>query len=398
MVWHSKTLVVGVGCERNVQPDALIEQVEAVLAAEGLAVPSIACIASIDIKADEPALAALAARWRVPVRLFSGDELAHQSVRLSTRSEIVFRETGCYGVAEGAALAAVGGKGRLLVNKHRGDRITCAVALAPVPVDPTKIGRARGRLAIVGIGPGRPGWRTAEAVGLLREAQDVVGYGLYLDLVGDLIGHCVRHDFALGEEEARCRHALGLAASGRDVALVCSGDAGIFAMASPLVELLEQPSDPAWARVDLIVAPGISAMQAAAARLGAPLGHDFCAISLSDLLTPRVDIERRLKAAADGDFVIAFYNPVSRRRRDLLPFAKQILLRHRPNATPVAIAKSLGRSEETIAMTTLADMDCEQVDMLSLVLIGSSNSRLVTLPSGRPLILTPRGYDRKARP
>jgi cobalt-precorrin 5A hydrolase/precorrin-3B C17-methyltransferase len=169
-------------------------------------------------------------------------------------------------------------------------------------------------------------------------------------------------------------------------------------MASPLVELLEQPDDPGWVRVELVVAPGISAMQAAAARLGAPLGHDFCAISLSDLLTPRRDIERRLRAAAEGDFVIAFYNPVSRRRRDLLPLARSILLGHRPADTPVAVARSLGRSEESIAVTTLAELDTERVDMLSLVLVGSSNSRRLTLPSGRALILTPRGYDRKSRP
>jgi cobalt-precorrin 5A hydrolase/precorrin-3B C17-methyltransferase len=191
---------------------------------------------------------------------------------------------------------------------------------------------------------------------------------------------------------------LQLAAKGRNVALVCSGDAGIFAMASPLVELLERPDDPAWARIDLVVSPGISAMQAAAARLGAPLGHDFCAISLSDLLTPRPDIERRLQAAASGDFVIAFYNPVSKRRRDLLPLARQILLEHRPADTPVAVARSLGRPEESIETTTLDELDVDQVDMLSLVLVGSSNSRRITLPSGRDLIFTPRGYDRKARP
>jgi cobalt-precorrin 5A hydrolase/precorrin-3B C17-methyltransferase len=233
---------------------------------------------------------------------------------------------------------------------------------------------------------------------LLDGADDVVGYSLYLDLVADRIRAASRHDFALGEEEARCRHALELAAQGRSVALVCSGDAGIFAMASPLVELLEHPDDPAWRRVDLVVAPGISAMQAAAARLGAPLGHDFCAISLSDLLTPRPDIERRLHAAAEGDFVIAFYNPVSRRRRDLLPLAREILLQHRPGGTPVAIARSLGRPEETIDVTTLADLHVDQVDMLSLVLVGSSSSRQIRLPSGSTLVLTPRGYDRKNHP
>lgn len=398
LVWHPKTLVLGVGCERNAPAELLLEHVEASLRQAGLAPEAIACIASIDLKADEPSIAALSQKLGVPARFFSAEALLAETGRLSSRSDTVFREVGCYGVAEGAALAMVGAQGRLLVDKQRGARVTCAVAEAPMPVDPKAAGRARGRLFVVGVGPGQRAWRTHEAEQLLAASSDVVGYGLYLDLVADRIGHCVRHDFALGEEEARCRHALNLAASGKDVALVCSGDAGIFAMASPLVELLERPDDPHWLRVELTVAPGISAMQAAAARLGAPLGHDFCAISLSDLLTPRPDIERRLHAAASGDFVIAFYNPVSRRRRDLLPLAKEILLQHRPATTPVAVAKSLGRPEEEISVTSLSELDPERVDMLSLVLIGSSNSRQVTLPSNRALILTPRGYDRKSRP
>jgi cobalt-precorrin 5A hydrolase/precorrin-3B C17-methyltransferase len=398
LVWHPRTLALGVGCERNAPAGLLIDHVDATLAAANLAPEAIACVTSIELKADEPAIAALAAHLGVPARFFTADELLRETPRLSSRSDTVFREVGCYGVAEGAALAAAGDAGSLLVDKRRGQRVTCAVALAPAPLDPARIGRARGRLAVLGVGPGQRPWRTLESELLLAQATDVVGYGLYLDLAADLIGHCTRHDFALGEEEARCRHALSLAAAGRQVALVCSGDPGVFAMASPLVELLERPDDPNWQRVELVVAPGISAMQAAAARLGAPLGHDFCAISLSDLLTPRTDIERRLHAAAEGDFVIAFYNPVSRRRRDLLPLAREILLRHRPADTPVAIARSLGRPEEAIEVTTLGLLDAERVDMLSLVLVGSSNSRRLTLPSGRVLILTPRGYDRKIHP
>jgi cobalt-precorrin 5A hydrolase/precorrin-3B C17-methyltransferase len=398
LVWYPRTLALGVGCERNVPPELLIQHALATLAEADLAPEAIAAVVSIDLKSDEPAVLALADRLRVPARFFSADALLGQTERLSSRSDAVFREVGCYGVAEGAALAAAGPEAHLLVPKVRGERVTCAVAASPVPLDAMQFGRARGRLFVVGVGPGQRAWRTREVEELLAEASDVVGYSLYLDLVSDRIGKADRHDFALGEEEARCRHALALAAQGKNVALVCSGDAGIFAMASPLVELLERPDDPTWLRVDLVVAPGISAMQAAAARLGAPLGHDFCAISLSDLLTPRPDIERRLEAAAFGDFVIAFYNPVSRRRRDLLPLAREILLRHRPASTPVAIARSLGRPEESIDVTTLADLHVEQVDMLSLVMVGSSNSRQLTLPSGRNLILTPRGYDRKSRP
>ena len=398
LVWHPRILALGVGCERDVPPQQLVQHALTVLDEAGLDRSSVAVVVSLDLKSDEAAVHALAAELNVPARFFSTAELLEQTERLSAPSEAVFQEVGCYGVAEGAALAAVAQHGTLLIPKRRGERVTCAVAAGMTPLDPGSIGRGRGRLAVIGVGPGQRSWRTREAEQQLGEADDVVGYSLYLDLVADRIGAAKRHDFDLGEEEARCRHALKLAAQGRNVALVCSGDAGIFAMASPLVELLEQPDDPAWRRIDLVVVPGISAMQAAAARLGAPLGHDFCAISLSDLLTPRPDIERRVQAAAQGDFVIAFYNPVSRRRRDLLPLAKEILLRHRPAETPVAIARSLGRPEETIDVTTLAGLQVDQVDMLSLVLVGSSNSRQLRLPSGRTLILTPRGYDRKTRP
>jgi cobalt-precorrin 5A hydrolase/precorrin-3B C17-methyltransferase len=192
---------------------------------------------------------------------------------------------------------------------------------------------------------------------------------------------------------------LERAGEGRNVALICSGDAGIYAMGALVFELLDRDAaaqgvSDAARRVEVISTPGVSALQGAAARAGAPLGHDFCAISLSDLLTPREDILKRLHAAAEGDFVIAFYNPVSARRRTLLGEARDILLKHRPADTPVLLASSLGRPEENIRYRALRDLQVDEVDMLTVVLVGSSHSRLAQLGEG-PRMFTPRGYARK---
>ncbi len=191
------------------------------------------------------------------------------------------------------------------------------------------------------------------------------------------------------------RQALALAAEGRSVALVSSGDAGIYALATLVFECLDAGGLPDGAsRIEIIVSPGVSAMQAAAARAGAPLGHDFCAISLSDLLTPWETIEARIRAAAEGDFVIAFYNPVSRRRRTQLAEAKRILLKHRPRETPVVLAKNLGRDGEAVSTTTLAELSVDDVDMLTLVIVGASTTRQVSA-AGRTFTYTPRGYEKK---
>jgi len=260
-------------------------------------------------------------------------------------------------------------------------------------------GRGRGKLSIIGIGPGQHSWRTPEASALVAEAEELVGYGLYIDLLGPLAYGKQRSDFPLGGEEDRCRYALERAGEGRNVALICSGDAGIYAMGALVFELLDRDAQAqgvsdAARRVEVVSTPGVSALQGAAARAGAPLGHDFCAISLSDLLTPREDIVKRLRAAAEGDFVIAFYNPVSKRRRTLLAEARDILLKHRPADTPVMLASSLGRPEEYVRYRRLDALDVDEVDMLTVVLIGSSHSRLAQLGDG-PRMFTPRGYARK---
>jgi cobalt-precorrin 5A hydrolase/precorrin-3B C17-methyltransferase len=225
---------------------------------------------------------------------------------------------------------------------------------------------------------------------MLALAEDVVGYRLYLDLLGRAIAGKNRHDSTIGAEEERVRLALDLAAAGRSVALVSSGDAGIYGLAPLVFELVDRERRRDWSAVAIAVAPGISAMQAAAARAGAPLGHDFCAISLSDLLTPWTAIRARIEAAAAADFVIALYNPRSERRPTRLAEAAAILLAHRAPETPVVIARNLGRPGETQRLLRLDELAGTEADMLSLVLVGSSRTRVGT--GDPPRLYTPRGY------
>lgn len=391
-------VALGVGCARGCPPAELAELVAGVLAGAGISAGAVASVNTIDLKADEPAVVELARALGVPLRLFTAAELEAEVPRLRTPSKVVFAEVGCHGVSEGAALAQVGPSGVLHMAKQKSAHATCALGLAHEPMIALN-GRPRGRLSVVGIGPGQASWRTPEVSRLVAEAQELVGYGLYIDLLGPLAIGRARSDFPLGGEEDRCRYALEQAGKGLNVALVCSGDAGIYAMAALVFELLDRGPEAlgvsdAARRVEVICSPGVSALQAAAARAGAPLGHDFCAISLSDLLTPRADILRRLRAAAEGDFVIAFYNPVSLRRRTLLAEARNILLQHRPADTPVMLASSLGRPEEYVRYRRLDALDVDEVDMLTVVLVGSSQSRLTMLGEG-PRMYTPRGYARK---
>jgi cobalt-precorrin 5A hydrolase/precorrin-3B C17-methyltransferase len=393
LVLHPPVLALGVGCERGVAAEELCGLVETTLAEQRLAAAAIACVVSLELKADEPAIHALARRLDVPARFFPAATLEAEAHRLANPSELVFRETGCHGVAEGAALAAVGSEGELLVAKTRSARATLAIGRAPAPLDPARIGRPQGSLAIVGLGPGAAGWRTPEAEALLADAEDWVGYRGYLDLLGPRPGgEPARYAFALGEEAARVEKAFELAASGRRVALISSGDAGIYGMASLACELLDRSDDPAWQRVALTMSPGVSALQAAAARAGAPLGHDFCAISLSDLLTPWSEIERRLEAAAGADFVTVLFNPASRRRRQGLARALAILCAARDPAAPLIHARNLGREGETVEVAPLSAFDPSAVDMLSLLIVGSRRTRWLRRPNGRSLVYTPRGY------
>ncbi len=248
----------------------------------------------------------------------------------------------------------------------------------------------RGILFIIGLGPGPDCWLVPEASDALAQADALVGYKPYADRVPERVG-LERFSSDNRVELDRARHALNLAQSGRKVAVVSGGDAGVFGMGAAVLEALEA-GEPEWRALDIRIIPGVSAMMAAAARLGAPLGHDFCAISLSDNLKPWAVIEKRLVAAAQADFVIALYNPASSARPRQIFEAFELLRAHRAGKTTVAFARAVGRPDERIVITDLAQADPGLVDMATLVLIGSSETHLIDRPNARPLVLTPRSY------
>jgi precorrin-3B C17-methyltransferase len=250
------------------------------------------------------------------------------------------------------------------------------------------LGGPQGWLRVVGIGPGHSDWVTPEASRWIAEATDLVGYQTYLARLMPRAEQIV-HASDNRVELERARLALQLASQGRHVAVISGGDPGIFAMAAAVFEAVET-GEPAWRNLDIAVAPGVSAMQAAAARLGAPLGHDFCAISLSDNLKPWSLVARRLRAAAEGDFVIALYNPASKARPEQIHRAFELLREIKVATTLVAFARAIGRSDERMLVTTLEAADPALADMSTLVLIGSSETRLVERPGHAAWMYTPR--------
>ena len=227
---------------------------------------------------------------------------------------------------------------------------------------------------------------------VLQAATDWVGYTTYLDLAEPLRQRQHRHDFDNREELERASMALDLAAEGRAVALVSSGDPGIYAMAAAVFEVLERDDKSSWHHIDIRVCPGISAMQAAAARVGAPLGHDFCVISLSDILKPWTIIEQRIAAAVQADLVLVLYNPVSKQRTWQLQKAKEIMLQWRSPETPVIIARNLGRPGQEVTIKPLEQLTAGDADMRTILLVGSHQTRTIQRSDGRSWVYTPRRY------
>ncbi len=255
------------------------------------------------------------------------------------------------------------------------------------------------KLFVVGTGPGDSSLVAPKAISAITASTDLVAYGLYLKILGGVCDGKQHHDLPLGEEIGRARLALDLAAAGKTTSLISSGDIGIYAMATLVFELLDQQllgkeNHPEWLDVEIEVIPGISAMQAGAARVGAMLGHDFCTVSLSDLLTPWQTIEKRIHSAGTGDFVVSFYNPVSKKRDWQLNSARDILLQYRPASTPVLIGRQLTRPDESIKIITLGELDAKDVDMFTLVSVGNSESRHIVNGS-KEWVYTPRGYKKK---
>ncbi|WP_405559394.1 precorrin-3B C(17)-methyltransferase [Streptomyces canus] len=370
VVLRPPTLVVGVGASRGAPTEEIVELVEGSLRQAGLSARSVAELATVDAKAQEPGIVAAAERLGVPLVTYSAEELA--AVEVPNPSDAPLAAVGTPSVAEAAAL--IGG-GELLVPKRksaaRPAMATCAVVRRP----------ARGRLAVVGLGPGARDLLTPRAKAELRRASVLVGLDQYVDQIRDLLRPGTRIlESGLGAEEERARTAVAEARKGRAVALIGSGDAGVYAMASPA---LAEASDD----IDVIGVPGVTAALAAAALLGAPLGHDHVSISLSDLHTPWEVIERRVRAAAEADIVVTFYNPRSRGRDWQLPKALAILAEHREPATPVGVVRNASRPDESARLTTLAALDPATVDMMTVVTVGNTATRDI---AGR--MVTPRGY------
>lgn len=407
-----RSLVIGVGASKGASADGLFDAARHALSSAALDVSAVAGIATLDAKAAEPAIVELAQRLGVGIVALSAPLLC--SVEVPNPSEIVRDAVGTPSVAEAAAVVAAGPGSRLVSTKTisatRDSTVAVARRLSP-----------SGSLHVVGLGPGHPSMRTFQAAAAVRHAEVVVGYSGYIDAARDLLSSSQTVlSYPIGAEDDRVRDALELAAQGRRVALVCSGDPGVYALASLTFEVAdelagagippqarippqasargklpggrlsghgERPKEPPSAPPSVHVVPGVTAALSAAALLGAPLGHDHATVSLSDLLTPWEEIERRVVAAAEGDFVVSFYNPRSARRSTQLPAALKILSRHRAPSTPAAVVTDAGRPTQAIIRTVLADLDPGTVGMFSLVVVGSTTTRWIG-----DRMVTPRGY------
>ena len=384
--WHPPTLWIGVGCERGTSESLIDRALRQALDEAGLAIEAVAGLTTADRKADEPALLALCQKYDWPLRTYKAEDLTVVSV--PTPSQAVYVEMGTASVAEAAALLTVGVSGTLRQSKrihHANDSEQGAVTIA-IAESAAPIAANQGELHLIGSGPGDPVLMSGAASSALKRCTAWVGYELYLDLLEPLRRpDQIRFDGQLTKEWDRCSEALELASQGAKVALISSGDSGIYGMAGLALELWLQK--PEATRPHFQVHPGISALQLAAAKTGAPLMHDFCTISLSDRLTPWDVIEQRIQGAGLGDFVIALYNPRSKGRDWQLAKAREILLQHRQDTTPVAIARQLGRHDEEIRITTLGGLNPQEIDMLTVLLIGNSSSYS---KDGR--MVTPRGY------
>lgn len=375
------TLVVGIGSARGVSTDAVNAALARLETEHGFDLRAVRTFATVDLKADEEGIQHAVTDWAFwnwqdepTLHVYPAATLA--KVDVPNPSDVVLAEVGTPSVAEAAALHAAaelsgGGPVELVVPKIKAGNVTvAAVRILP-----------RGRLAVIGLGPGAEDLRTPRAEAELRRSSVVVGLDQYVDQVRHLLrpGTEVRAS-GLGAEEARAQEAVELAGSGRAVALIGSGDAGVYAMASPALEQCP-------AEVEVVGVPGVTAALAASALLGAPLGHDHALISLSDLHTPWPAIELRVRAAADGDFVVCFYNPRSADRHWQLRAALDLLAERRPPDTPVGAVRQASRTGQRVWCAPLAEFDPAEVDMFTTVVVGSSQTRMA---GGR--MVTPRGY------
>lgn len=342
----------------------LAEAVRQALHASRIALPSLACLLAAEHDMANPALHEAAAALGVPLRFAPA----------------------AGSLAQLAAHAVPQPLPPTLVGEH------LAIAIAKQPLDLTTVGRLRGRLAVIGLGPGAADLMVPAVKAELARANDVLGYETYVRMAGPFRADQVLHCTDNREEMQRARHAFELAAQGRSVVVVSSGDPGVFAMAAAVLEALHESTDPSWHAVELQMLPGVSASLATAAQAGAPLGHDFCVLSLSDNLKPWAIIEKRLDLACQADLALAFYNPISRSRPWQLGRALEIVRQHRVAATPVVLGRDIGRPGQTLRVITLGELTPEQVDMRTMVLVGSSTTCTFAKAAGGTWVYTPRWY------
>ena len=383
--WHPRVLWLGIGCERGTSKELIARGIEQVFSANNLAIEAIAAMATIDIKTNEKGILELCKEWNLHLKTFPAEIL--KSVDVPSPSTIVNREVGTPSVAEAAALLA-SKNNSLLVTKQiiKAEGQVGAVTLAIAQSQLEYTGR-NGKLLLIGTGPGNLNQITPAAQTAITAADVIVGYSLYINLISCLIrpGQIIVA-LPITQEKERASKAIELAQWGLTVAVISSGDCGIYGMAGLVLEELQQQK---WnGKTPAVeVFPGITALQAAAAKVGTPLMHDFCAISLSDLLTPWEIIEKRLKAAAMGDFVTALYNPRSQTRTQQIITAQEIFLQYRDSNTPVALVNSAYRKDEKITLTTLEKMLQHPIDMLTTVIIGNCSTY-----NYANWMITPRGY------
>ncbi|MDZ5738713.1 precorrin-3B C(17)-methyltransferase [Pseudomonas asiatica] len=352
---HPRSVVVGVA-------GGSLASIRSALQQAGIAEPAVACLL-----ADEQAMADSA--------LYEAAQALGVALRFAARTQDL------------ASMVAAALPAAQLIEVA-----DVVIAVAPAPVEVAQIGRRRGRLAVIGLGPGAAELMVPAVKAELARAEDVLGYETYVRMAGPFRDDQVLHCTDNREEMQRARHAFELAAQGRSVVVVSSGDPGVFAMAAAVLEALHESTDPAWHRVDLEILPGVSASLATAAQAGAPLGHDFCVMSLSDNLKPWSIIEKRLDLAAQADLVLAFYNPISKARPHQLGVALEVVRRHREGNTPVVLGRDIGRPGQTLKVVTLAELLPEMVDMRTMVLVGSSTTCVFPRLSGGVWAYTPRWY------
>ena len=387
--WHPPILWIGVGCERNTSAKFIEDCIKVLFQKYELSPYSIAGLATVDIKRDEKALLEIKNRENWPIKFFSKNELLQ--VEIPNPSKIVFDEIGSFSVAEASSLLACGECGSLIVEKNifkdkdSSGKSLGAVTLA-IAESKKQFAPSKGFIHVIGSGPGDLSFLTAESKAALSECSVLIGYKMYLDLLAPLLRHDqMRINSELTKEKERCLEAISLAEQGIKVALVSSGDSGIYGMAGLLVELIQKID--ISLRPSFLIHPGISSFQLAASLAGAPLMNDFCAISLSDKLTPWEVIEKRINGALVGDFVVAIFNPRSNQRDWQLRKTIDMFLQIRSKNTPVLVARQVGRDKQEKRFFNLDEIPINEIDMLSIIIIGNSSTKL-----NNDYLISPRGY------